>query len=214
MKIELSMLAAMLGFSAAMARTVTVDSFDRDTGVVELALEAGADGEAARALLAAWNPSDAGEDATAWRETALVAEVDAATTSASFAIPVDWRGKSGAVRFFLMERTTPYAVRYDAITGGPGPWIDTGVQATTDIDLRVTAAHDMDMAPFGISGLFYLFANTKGSDNAQSSYFYMFFGAPGSGGGSTATAPRGTGLREHRRERHRQGHGGHFQVGT
>ncbi|MDO5320373.1 MAG: hypothetical protein Q4G65_17235, partial [bacterium] len=77
-------------------------------------------------------------------------------------------------------------------------WIDTGVQATTDIDLRVTAAHDMDMAPFGISSLFYLFSNQKGTDNAQSSYFYMFFGAPGSGGGSTATAPRGTGLREHR----------------
>ena len=198
MKCELAILAAALGICAAEARTVSVASFDRDTGAVELALDAGADGESARALLAAWNPSDAGEDATAWRETALVAEVDAAATAASFTIPSEWRAKSGAVRFFLMEKTAPYAVRYDAITGGPGPWIDTGVQATTDIDLRVTAAHDMDMAPFGISGLFYLFANTKGSDNAQSSYFYMFFGAPGSGGGSTATAPRGTGLREHR----------------
>ena len=65
MKRECVLLAAMLGLSAAMARTVTVDSFDRDTGVVDLALEAGAEGGAAQALLAAWNPSDAGEDATA-----------------------------------------------------------------------------------------------------------------------------------------------------
>lgn len=171
---------------------VSLSSFDRDTGLATLAIDAGVDGDADKALIAAWNPGDAGADATAWRETAYVGSLASGTTEVTYTIPADWRAKSGAVRFFLMERTAPYVSRYACITGTPGPWIDTGIIPTTNTDIRVTATHPMDMAPFGVSTRCYLFSN-DGDGWGSAKYHYGFFGVSGSVEG----VPRGTAPREH-----------------
>ena len=191
MRPEWAVLVVVLSVTATVeARTVSVASFDRDTGAVNLALDAGAEGEATRALLAAWNPSNAGEDATAWRETALVAEVDAATTSATYTIPADWRAKSGAVRFFLMEKTAPYAKRFTSLrTTKSSCWIDTGVVPDKDTDISVTACYPGDVAPFGVSGKLYFFSNSwKPNSNTAGYYFLSFLGA--NNGGKSFEAPR------------------------
>lgn len=182
---------ALVGSAFADGRMVTVESFDRSTGEVTLSISAGSGADVDKALIAAWAPGDAGEDAAKWRKFASVGTVQDATTSVSFSVPSDWRSVSGAVRFFLMEKTAPYAKRFECITGNPGPWIDTGIVPDVETDASVTACYKMDMAPFGLSTVFYLFSNTLDT-NAKAGYFVGFFGA----NPSIESAPRGSAFRE------------------
>ena len=87
---------ALAGLAACpAARTVTVASCDRSTGATTLAISAAEAGDGAKALIAAWSPSDVGNVVTNARETAYVGAVAAAETEKSFTIPSAWRGKAG-----------------------------------------------------------------------------------------------------------------------
>lgn len=187
------LIVGLLGTAFAEGRTVSVSSFDRATGVVELALESGAEGAADQALIAAWNPGDAGADATAWRETDYVGTVQAGTTSVTYALPADWLAKSGAVRFFLMEKTAPYAKRFDFVTAN-GNWVDTGLIPETNVDVRVTATYRSGNAPFGVATRCYLFS-TEDTNLMTVHYHWGFFGASAQ---STISLPRGTDFHEYR----------------
>ena len=159
----------------AFARTVTVTSCDRATGATVLAISAAEAGDGAKALVAAWSPSDVGNAVTNARETVYVGAVAAADTEKSFTIPAAWRAKSGVVRFFLMTELPPYDVRLKSLrSASVGPYINTGVVPTTNTDIRVTAYHPADMAPFGVAGKFYLFSNNPGS--ATGMWYSGFFG--------------------------------------
>ncbi|MBO7686286.1 MAG: hypothetical protein J6V72_07885, partial [Kiritimatiellae bacterium] len=172
------MLAA-LAVGPVAARTVTVASCDRSTGATVLSISDAEAGDGAKALVATWSPGDIGNAVTNARETAYVGAVAAADTEKSFMIPAAWRGKSGVVRFFLMTELPPYDVRLKSLrSASAGPYIDTGVVPTTNTDIRVTAYHPADMAPFGVAGKFYLFSNNPGQDTGM--WYSGFLGATAS----------------------------------
>ena len=163
----------------ALARTVTVASCDRTTGVTMLAISAAEAGDGAKALFAAWSPSSIADIADA-SETAYVGVVAASDTAKSFTIPSEWFGKVGFVSFFLMSDVPPYDTLLDSLqsthagtTGGP--YIDTGFVPNTNSDIRVKAKYPKDMAPFGISSMVY-FCCTEGSTVSSGIHWYGFFG--------------------------------------
>ena len=177
-KFLLFLLAAVAAGSVP-ARTVTVASCDRSTGATVLSISAAETGDGAKALVAAWSPADIGNAATNARETAYVGAVAANETEKSFTIPAAWRAKSGVVKFFLMTELPPYDVRLKSLrAASAGPYINTGVVPTTNTDIRVTAYHPADMAPFGVAGKFYLFSNNPGQ--ATGVWYCGFFGATAS----------------------------------
>ena len=172
------MLAAVAAGTVA-ARTVTVASCDHETGATVLSISAAEAGDGAKALVATWSPGDIGNVATNARETAYVGAVAAADTEKSFTIPAAWRAKSGVVKFFLMTELPPYDVRLKSLrSASAGPYIDTGLVPTTNTDIRVTAYHPGDMAPFGVAGKFYLFSNNPGQDTGM--WYSGFLGATAS----------------------------------
>ena len=63
-RIILSIALAGLAACHAAARTVTVASCDRSTGATTLAISAAEAGDGAKALVAAWSPSDVGNAVT------------------------------------------------------------------------------------------------------------------------------------------------------
>ena len=189
----LSLVLATLAVPA-FARTVTVTSCDRETGATVLAISAAEAGDGAKALVAAWSPSDVGNAVTNARETVYVGTVAAAETEKSFTIPSAWREKAGFVRFFLMADVPPYDTRLESLrVPSAGAYIDTGFVPNTNSDIRVKAYHPGDMAPFGVSGKCYLFCNSPVS-YATANYFFGFFGASG----NTSAAPRGTAPHVHK----------------
>ena len=95
---------SMFAQSSAVARTVTVASCDRSTGATTLAISAAEAGDGAKALVAAWSPSDVGNAVTNERETVYVGAVAAAETEKSFTIPPEWRGKAEIGRASCRER--------------------------------------------------------------------------------------------------------------
>ena len=193
-RIILSLALAGLAACHAAARTVTVASCDRSTGATTLAISAAEAGDGAKALVAAWSPSDVGNVVTNARETVYVGAVAAAETEKSFTIPSAWRGKAGFVRFYLMADVPPYDARLASLrTPSSGPYIDPGFVPTTNSDIRVKSYNPGDMAAFGVSGKCYLFSNQQAAAYPSGSYYFGFFGATG----STATAPRGTVPHEH-----------------
>ncbi len=126
-QVFLSIALAGLAACHAAARTVTVASCDRSTGATTLAISAAEAGDGAKALVAAWSPSDVGNAVTNERETVYVGVVAAAETEKSFTIPAAWRGKAGFVRFYLMADMPPYDARLASLrTPSAGPYIDTG----------------------------------------------------------------------------------------
>ena len=188
--VVLAITLAALAACPALARTVTVASCDRSTGATTLAISAAEAGDGAKALIAAWSPSDIGNAVTNARETAYVGVVAAAETEKSFTIPSAWRGKAGFVRFYLMADVPPYDARLDSLrSASAGPYIDTGFVPTVNSDIRVKSYNPSDMAAFGVSGRCYLFSTSPYVSN----YYYGFFGASG----QTAAAPRGTVPHEH-----------------
>ena len=175
----LLLLLAAVAAGTVAARTVTVASCDRSTGATVLSISAAEAGDGAKALVATWSPSDIGNAVTNARETAYVGAVAANETEKSFTIPAAWRAKSGVVRFFLMTELPPYDVRLKSLrAASAGPYINTGFVPTTSTDIRVTAYHPGDMAPFGVAGKFYLFCNNPAS--ATGVWYCGFFGATAS----------------------------------
>ena len=173
---------------------MTVTSCDRATGATVLAISAAEAGDGAKALVAAWSPSDVGNAVTNARETVYVGAVAAAETEKSFTIPSAWRAKAGFVRFYLMADVPPYDTRLESLqVPSAGAYIDTGFVPNTNSDIRVKAYHPGDMAPFGVSGKCYLFCNSPVS-YATANYFFGFFGASG----NTSAAPRGTAPHVHK----------------
>ena len=171
----------------AFARTVTVTSCDRATGATVLAISAAEAGDGAKALVAAWSPSDIGNAVTNARETVYVGAVAAAETEKSFTIPSAWRAKAGFVRFFLMADVPPYDTRLESLrVPSAGAYIDTGFVPNKNSDIRVKAYHPGDMAPFGVSGKCYLFSNQPAAANKTSAHYFGFFGVSG----TTSVAPR------------------------
>jgi len=172
-------LLVALAVGPVAARTVTVASCDQSTGETLLSISAAEAGDGAKALIATWSPGDIGNVATNARETAYVGAVAAADTEKSFTIPAAWRAKSGVVKFFLMTELPPYDVRLKSLrSASAGPYIDTGLVPTTNTDIRVTAYHPGDTAPFGVEGKFYLFCNNP--QEATGHWYSGFFGAIGS----------------------------------
>ena len=179
-----------------LARTVTVASCDRSTGATTLAISAAEAGDGAKALVAAWSPSNIGNAVTNARETVYVGAVAAAETEKSFTIPAEWRGKSGFVRFYLMASVPPYDSRRDYLyaPSDSKAWIDTGFVPTTNSDIRVTLAYCSNKywIPFGIAGFCYLLptslkdSETFFTDFMRGSYL------------ETMPAPNGTRRHEYR----------------
>ena len=191
---SIAVLLAALAAGSVAARTVTVASCDRSTGATVLSISAAEAGDGAKALVAAWSPSDVGNAVTNARETVYVGAVAAAETEKSFTIPSAWRAKAGFVRFYLMADVPPYDTRLESLqVPSAGAYIDTGFVPNTNSDIRVKAYHPGDMAPFGVSGKCYLFCNSPVS-YATANYFFGFFGASG----NTSAAPRGTAPHVHK----------------
>ena len=90
---------------AGLDRTLTVSDPDPE-GNVTITLGDGGDSNG-QALIAAWAPADRGDDVNAWDEFRYVGKVKVlpTDTARTFALPENWRTRSGCVRFFLMERT-------------------------------------------------------------------------------------------------------------
>ncbi|MBR4172535.1 MAG: hypothetical protein IKR48_12870, partial [Kiritimatiellae bacterium] len=177
------------------ARTVSVASFDSETGAASLEFSEAEPEDGAKALVAAWSPSDIGNAVTNARETIYVGVVAAAETTKTFLIPAAWQNKAGFVRFFLMADVPPYDARLTYIrSDSNGPWIDTAFVPTTNSDVRVTlATSNKQLVPFGIGSRCYLFTTELKERN---SYFCGFMGPGSVNGVSTAVAPAGTGKHE------------------
>ena len=181
--------------TSAVARTVSVASVDSETGAVSLEFSEAEPGDGAKALVAAWSPSDIGNAVTNARETISVGTVAAADTTRTFVVPSAWRNKAGFVRFFLLADVPPYDARLTYIrSDSNAPWIDTGFVPTTNSDVRVTlASSNSQLVPFGIGSRCYLFAANL---NERTSYYCGFMGPGSAVGVSTASAPAGRGKHE------------------
>lgn len=196
---------SMFAPSSAVARTVTVASCDRSTGATTLAISAAEAGDGAKALVAAWSPSDVGNAVTNARETLYVGVVAAAETEKSFTIPSAWRGKAGFVRFYLMADVPPYDARVASLyaPSGSTAWIDTGFVPNANSDIRVTLAYgnNAQWIPFGIGSRCYLFPQGVGD---LKNYWVDFMGAVGDysntygGSNGTSQAPHGNKRHEFR----------------
>ena len=201
------LVVALAGLAAcpAVARTVTVASCDRSTGAMTLTISAAEAGDGAKALVAAWSPSDVGNAVTNARETVYVGTVAAAETEKSFTIPAAWRAKAGFVRFFLMADVPPYDARVASLYAPSGctAWIDTGFVPNKNSDIRVTLAYGSNAMwiPFGIASRCYLFPSAAG---ATRNYWVDFLGSGAdypaltTGGGGTSQAPHGNKKHEFR----------------
>lgn len=162
---------------AGLDRTLTVSDPDAE-GNVTITLGEGGNANG-QALIAAWAPADRGDDVNAWDEFRFVNKKKVVSTESSrtFELPVEWRTRSGCVRFFLMEKNLPfptyiaYATRPDVPEGGL--YVDTGVKpdATLDIAVKFSSPNLSNMCPFGINGVVYAMPRNS------SEYFYDFFGA-------------------------------------
>ena len=87
------------------------------------------DVSATRYLCAAWAETDQGANYTAWTNDnfEVLGEVNAETTSWSFAAPKGWGAEIRALRFFLVEKETrPYDARVEWIESTGAEWINTG----------------------------------------------------------------------------------------
>ena len=179
----------------ASARPLTVGAPD---GSGNVSITIGGTGAQNQTLIAAWANGDKGNDPLDWTEYADAGTVAPSDTSKTFQIPAAWRAKSGAVRFFLMSGEKPYGKRFDYITrpncDDGGLYIDTLIKPDSTLDITVRLRSDYmstgsAMAPFGISGLVYIFP-FKDYDNA---YYYDFFGAKNTTSGDTGSG-YGTGI--------------------
>ena len=196
---------SMFAPSSAVARTVTVASCDRSTGATTLAISAAEAGDGAKALVAAWSPSDVGNAVTNAREPVYVGAVSAAETEKSFTIPSAWREKAGFVRFYLMAGVPPYDTRVASLyaPSGSTAWIDTGFVPNANSDIRVTLAYGNNTfwIPFGIGGRCYLFPQGAGD---LKNYWVDFMGAVADysntygGSNGTSQAPHGNKKHEFR----------------
>ena len=100
-----------------------------DANGLETAFNLTLDVSATRYLCAAWAETDQGANYTAWTNYnfEVLGEVNAETTSWSFAAPKGWGAKMRALRFFLVEKETrPYDARVEWIESTGAEWINTG----------------------------------------------------------------------------------------
>ena len=165
---------------AGLDRTLTVSDPDAE-GNVTIALGDGGDANG-QALIAAWAPADRGDDVNAWDEFRYVGKVKVlpTDTARTFALPENWRTRSGCVRFFLMEKNLPfptyiaYATRPDVPNGGL--YFNTQIKPnkTLDIAVKFSSPNTSGMSPFGISSLVYVM------QKSNACYYFDFFGAKAS----------------------------------
>ena len=85
-------------------RTVTVASYDRETGVAQLAISSGT---TVKELYVAAGDHDGGEDSADWSCFRHLGTIAADATSATVTVPESFR-KLGMLRFFLTRQTAPY----------------------------------------------------------------------------------------------------------
>ena len=100
-----------------------------DANGLETAFNLTLDVSATRYLCAAWAETDQGANYTAWTNDnfEVLGEVNAETTSWSFAAPKGWGAEMRALRFFLVEKETrPYDARVEWIESTGAEWINTG----------------------------------------------------------------------------------------
>lgn len=100
-----------------------------DANGLETAFNLTLDVSATRYLCAAWAETDQGANYTAWTNYnfEVLGEVNAETTSWSFAAPKGWGAEMRALRFFLIEKETrPYDARVEWIESTGAEWINTG----------------------------------------------------------------------------------------
>ena len=100
-----------------------------DANGLETAFNLTLDVSATRYLCAAWAETDQGANYTAWTNYnfEVLGEVNAETTSWSFAAPKGWGAEMRALRFFLVEKETrPYDARVEWIESTGAEWINTG----------------------------------------------------------------------------------------
>ena len=167
---------------AGLDRTLTVSDPDAE-GNVTITLGDGGDANG-QALIAAWAPADRGDDVNAWAEFRYVGKLKVlpSETSRTFALPENWRTRSGCVRFFLMEKNLPfptyiaYATRPDVPNGGL--YFNTQIKPnkTLDIAVKFSSPNTSGMCPFGIVSFVYVMPKDA------TSYYFGLFGEMRHGG--------------------------------
>ncbi|MBO7684526.1 MAG: hypothetical protein J6T51_07365 [Kiritimatiellae bacterium] len=128
MKKLIAVAAVAASAMAALADSIAVSPV-LDANGLETEFNLTLDVSATRYLCAAWAETDQGANYAAWTNDnfEVLGEVNAETTSWSFAAPKGWGVEMRALRFFLVEKETrPYDARVEWIESTGAEWINTG----------------------------------------------------------------------------------------
>ena len=184
---KIAMLMALVSGVALAASEGLVSSVPGDDWKVTVTINQTA--SSTRQLIAAWANADKGSNPIDWTEYADAGHVASGETSKVFEVPEKWRGKSGAIRFFLMSKTPPYASRFDFVTRpvvaeDGDAFVNTTICPDDKLDIRVKFRSDYmsgspAMCPFGISSTVYIMPYAKPNNDSKMLYWFDFFGAKG-----------------------------------
>ena len=159
--------------AAPAARTVSVSSFNPETGAVALTLTAGDPAE----VYAVGDRTDKGASIDGgWSLTNCLGSVAGEATSFSGAIPTAWKRMASKVRFFVATHPAGNPVAYitsSTVSGktgdqSVGSWIDTGYRLTQDTVVETWMKGNSNCAPFGYATWLYFFFN---GTSGYSSFF-------------------------------------------
>ena len=165
--------ATSVSFGAA--RTVSVSSFNAETGAVELTLDTGDPAE----IYAVGDRTDKGTTFDAgWAVTNRLGSVTGDATSFSGKIPAGLKKVASKIRFFALSHPAGNPVAYLTSSAAKtsdateGSWIDTGYRITQDTVVETWMKGKSNCAPFGYTTWLYFFLN-------GTSGFSSFFNSPG-----------------------------------
>ena len=149
----------VVGFAWGTAPTVTVSEFDAATGAFALTL-----GERTEDvhLFAVFASEDKGATTEGWEIVKHYGVVTADAKTYAGNLPRNMMVNSGKVRFIAVAVSDfpGTRVEYLSTTSTSKPFIDSGVIPDVGTGIRIRAKYGVDMAPFGVFGAFYFFANS------------------------------------------------------